>query len=148
VSPRPEETVKDALNVVDVILLDVSTNLETIAKHFFSNTVHRTELPAQIRQVFHFPGLPGWLRRTRRATGTAKQVTQDLAEDVAARRLRTGRHRFALPARHGDLDRTALPAGQRNLNGSASDDDRFDAPFLNALLQAPAGFDREHLHPE
>jgi hypothetical protein len=46
VSPRAGETIKDTLNVVEMILLDVSTNLEAIAEHFLSNVVHRTELPA------------------------------------------------------------------------------------------------------
>ena len=128
-SSRAEETIKHALNVVEVILLNVSTNLEALAKHFFSNAVHHTELPGQIRQVLHLPGLSGWF------ASTAKQVTQDLSEDVATRHLRTGRDRFALPAGHRILDRPGLPAGHGNLNGSASDDDRLDTPFLNALLQ-------------
>jgi len=33
VSPRAEETAKDALNVVEMILLDFSTNFEAISGH-------------------------------------------------------------------------------------------------------------------
>src|SRR6516225_9279387 len=123
---RTEEPVKDALNIIEMVLLDILAMLEPVSKQRGARAAHSVELLRQIRQVLH--------RRRRRLLslrhldaaaapdGSPQNIAQDLAEDVAARHLvrhlrsvRPGGHRAALPAGHGYLD------------GPSADDDRLDA---------------------
>src|SRR5262245_22347674 len=130
-SLRAEEAIENALDAVQVVLFDIPANLQAVAEHRLASTGHHPELPAQIREVLHLWGLPGLLRPTAGAGGaTAKYVAQDLAKDVAAWCWRT-----RLSTRRGCLDGSPLPARHGNLDRSASDDHRFDAPVANALLQ-------------
>src|SRR5262245_62110953 len=126
-----EETVKDTLNVIETLLLDVSADVEAVAKHFLTDPIHNAKLFAQIRQILQIAGLPVWLRRAGRSARPAKHVTQDLAEDVAARRLPARRTCLSL----WYLDWPTGFAGKWYLNRSTADDHWLDASLLNALLQ-------------
>src|SRR5215472_16055942 len=127
---RAGEAVEYAFDAVEMALLDIAADLEAISEHGCTNAVvHHAELLAQIREVLHLRGLAGG--HTRGAASPAKDVAQDLAEHVAARRLRCRRrgsrlsswrrHRSALTARQGER--------------SAFDDHGLDAPLAKALLQ-------------
>jgi ribosomal protein S7 len=98
------ELVKHALNVFDVALRNVSAHFEVIAKDGRTGATHYAQLPREVGQVFHLRRLP--LSTLWHASGTAcgpaKDITKDLAKDIAARhlwRVRFGRHRTLLPAR-------------------------------------------------
>src|SRR5262249_40613207 len=127
---RAGEAVEHAFDAVEMTLLDIAADLEAIPEHGCTNAVvHHAELLAQIREVLHLRGLAGG--HTRGAASPAKDVAQDLAEHVAAGRLRCRRRGSRLSAwrRH----RSALTARQGER--SAFDDHGLDAPLAKALLQ-------------
>jgi hypothetical protein len=128
---RAEEAIKNALDVVQMVLVDVPADVQAVAKHRFTGA-HHTELLGQIRQVLRSGRLPRSLRHADRPAGAAaKDVTQDLAEDVAAGDLRTGRSRLS----SGDWYLDAPPTARDwNLSRSASDDHGLYPPLLYALL--------------
>src|SRR5262249_48772940 len=119
------ELVEHGLNAFEMALFHVSSDLEVIAKDCGPRAAHDSQLPGQIREVFHLRRLPlPPLRHSRRsACGPAKNIPQDLTKDIASRhlwRLRVRRHR------------TSLAAWQRHLHGAAL---RIDATLLHPLLQ-------------
>src|SRR5262245_33156817 len=120
-------------------LLDIPTDIEAITEYGLTGAAHDTELSAQARQVLHLRGLSRSLRNARAATRAAEHVAQDLAKDITARDLRTGRGWRRLPARRGDLDGeldgASRPSGQWHLSGSASNDHVLDTALLDPLLQ-------------
>ena len=128
--------IEDAFDVIEMALIDILAVLELVSENGSAGTAHHAELPGQIRQILH--GRRWCLRRCRywptlRHLGTAalrylgtsaskgstEYITQNLAENVAARNLRsTGA--TVLSAGHGDLDRPP-----------AADNDGLDGAVLN-----------------
>src|SRR5262245_21498664 len=74
-APRPaEESLEDAFDVVEMLLLDVPANVQAISEYGLTGTPHRAELLAHVRQVFHLRGLARW--NARDAARTAEHVAQ------------------------------------------------------------------------
>ena len=48
-----EEAIKDALNIVEMTLLDILAMLEPISEDRCAGATHQAQLLAPIRQVFH-----------------------------------------------------------------------------------------------
>src|SRR6516225_1709776 len=138
-APRcAEEPVEDALNIIEMVLLDILAMLELVSEQRGARAAHPVKLLRQIRQVLH-------RRRWRLAPlrhldaaatpdGSSQHIAQDLTEDVAARHLprhlarhlrsiRSGGHRRPLPARHGYLD------------GPPANDHRLDATLADSFLK-------------
>ena len=123
--PASLELVEHGPKSFEVALFHVPSNLEVITKDCGAGAAPDAQLPGQIREVCHLRRLPlSPLRHSgRSASGPAKNIPQDLTEDIASRhlwRLRVRRHR------------TSLAAWQRHLHGAAL---RVDATLLHPLLQ-------------
>ena len=63
---RAEEALEDVLDLVQMSLLDIPTDIKSITEYGLTGATHNTELSAQIRQVLRLRGLSRSLRSARR----------------------------------------------------------------------------------
>ena len=124
---RTEEPVKDALNIIEMVLLDILAMLEPVSKQRGARAAHPVKLLRQIRQVLQrrrrrLPSLRH-LEAAAAPDGSPQNIAQDLAEDVAARHLWSARSRRL---------RAGLSAGYGNLH--RPDNNRFDAALADPFL--------------
>jgi hypothetical protein len=119
-----QEPLQDLLIAVELSWRDIPAGLQPVPEERGANPVHKSQSLALIRQVFHVRRLPlSWPWPP--AAGAAEQVTQDLAEDVTAGKLRL----VPSPRCRGGLP------GHRNLDRPAADDHRLDPPLADSFLE-------------